>query len=192
MDRFPRLLCSATLLLIAAIPLFASQKRITAMSLDGQWFFAVDSGWSYSVETVTAGAHWRPISVPGSWQAQFPDLRDYQGVGWYRKSFDAPKIRRGETVILTFGAVDYRAEVYANGTRVGVHEGGYTPFSYDIGSVVHPGANEIMVRVMDPALGGKGTEDHLRVYRTESRPGIVTSDCVRASADVVPRAGSPG
>jgi len=128
------------------------------MSLDGQWFFAVDSGGSYSAETVTAGAHWRPISVPGSWQAQFPDLRDYQGVGWYRKSFDAPKIRRGETVILTFGAVDYRAEVYANGTRVGVHEGGYTPFSYDIGSVVHPGANEIMVRVMDPALGGKGTE----------------------------------
>ncbi len=164
MDHLPRICCSVTLLLITAIPLCASPTRVTMMSLDGEWLFAADSSGQYTSETVVARAFWRPISVPGSWQAQFPDLRDYQGVGWYRKSFDAPHIRRGETAVLTFGAVDYRAEVFANGTRNGVHEGGYTPFSVDIGAVIHPGANEIIVRVMDPVLGGEGTEGI--VYRS--------------------------
>lgn len=127
-------------------------------SLDGQWFFAVDSAGQYAVATVGTRGNWRRITVPGSWQAQFADLRDYQGVGWYRKSFDAPKMRRGETVVLTFGAVDYRAEVFLNGAKIGVHDGGYTPFQFEIGHVIKPGSNEVVVRVMDPVTAGNGTE----------------------------------
>jgi hypothetical protein len=134
------------------------QREGASVSLDGTWSFAVDTAGTFSVGTLKDRAGWRTITVPGSWQAQCSDLRDFQGVGWYRRTFDPPKSRRGEAMVLTFGAVDYCAEVFVNGVKVGSHEGGYTPFCFEIGDVVHPGANELVVRVMDPVLKGEGTE----------------------------------
>jgi hypothetical protein len=51
---------------------------------------------------------------------------------------------------LCFGAVDYLADVYVNGQKVGTHEGGYTPFEFDITSLLRAGENQIAVRVVDP------------------------------------------
>jgi hypothetical protein len=159
MTTFQRLHLFTALLAITASTFCSGKPReSTSLTLDGTWSFAVDTAGAFAVETVKDRANWRSITVPGSWQAQCRDLRDYQGVGWYRKSFEAPKSRRGEEMVLTFGAVDYRAEVFVNGVRVGSHDGGYTPFSFEIGTAMHPGSNEILVRVMDPALKGDGTE----------------------------------
>jgi hypothetical protein len=136
----------------------AGPPETLSLSLDGQWSLAVDSGGVYTVETVRELGLWRNIDVPGSWQAQCADLRDYQGVAWYRKSFDPPKMRRGESAVLTFGAVDYRADVFMNGVKAGGHEGGYTPFRCEVGALLHEGTNELMVRVMDPVFTDEGTE----------------------------------
>ena len=53
-------------------------------------------------------------------------------VVWYRRAFDAPE---GERLLLHFGAVDYRATVWVNGEEVGSHEGGHTPFAFEISQV---------------------------------------------------------
>ena len=117
------------------------------IDLDGMWEFQLDH-----VGTLTPAelGPMRPIVVPSPWQAQFDDLRLVSGVGWYRRSFFVPDEWRGSTLLLHFGAVDYFAEAWLNGLRVGEHEGGYLPFSFEVQEVVRYGEpNEIIVRVVD-------------------------------------------
>jgi hypothetical protein len=78
------------------------------------------------------------------------------GVAWYRTTFDRPDLALGRRALLRFGACDYFAEVFVNGQRVGTHEGGYTPFTFDVTDVLRPGANELAVRVTDPPMGDEG------------------------------------
>jgi len=133
-------------------------------SLDGEWQFLVDQDstnlkiGALKISDISKRKDWRTARVPLSWQAQFADLRDYQGVAWYRRMFTVPQLSEDKTVLLKFGAVDYLAEVYVNGKLAGKHEGGYTPFTFDIGSFVKAGQNELAVRVTDPATTERGTE----------------------------------
>jgi hypothetical protein len=124
------------------------------LPLDGEWEFAVDPDRSLSPATLAA-AELRRIRVPGPWQAQFADLRDYTGVAWYRHRFrwTEPEDPAGTDVVhlLRFGAVDYFATVWLNGVLVGEHEGGYLPFELPVTSVLrHDGDNELVVKVIDP------------------------------------------
>ena len=68
-------------------------------------------------------------------------------VVWYRRRFDAPAADR---LLLHFGAVDYRATVWVNGTEVARHEGGHTPFTADIGALARGADNVLVVRAEDP------------------------------------------
>ncbi len=76
---------------------------------------------------------------------------------WYHRTFTVPSDWTGSQVILHFGAVDYESEVYINGKSVGIHHGGYDPFSYDITPYLsNNGPQDIIVRVYDPTeLGGQ-------------------------------------
>ncbi|HEU4698851.1 MAG TPA: glycoside hydrolase family 2 TIM barrel-domain containing protein [Gemmatimonadales bacterium] len=124
------------------------------LSLDGVWEFVPDPK-----RDVHPG-HWpadraRTIRVPGPWQAQFDDLRDYSGTAWYRLQFALPALEEasnGPTVqALHFGAVDYHTTAWLNGQLVGQHEGGYLPFEFDVTAAVRPGTtNELVVKVIDP------------------------------------------
>lgn len=74
---------------------------------------------------------------------------------WYRRSFDVPSAWRGRRVMLNFGAVDWKCDVWVNGTAVGGHEGGFAPFGLDITDALKSrGANEVVVRVYDPTDRG--------------------------------------
>jgi hypothetical protein len=127
------------------------------ISLDGTWQFAADSsGRKHPSET--SSLYWREITVPSSWQASFDDLREYQGIGWYRKNININSINISNIYLLKFNAVDYLSEVWVNGKNVGKHEGGFTPFSFDISPVIKDGNNEIIVRVLDPVYDDPGTE----------------------------------
>jgi hypothetical protein len=136
--------------------------------LDGEWEFFPDPQQSLTVETLHS-QDGRSIQVPGPWQAQFEDLRDYSGVAWYRKQFEVadgrtggPSAQRLEnppsahppvrlSAYLHFGAIDYFATVWLNGQLVGEHEGGYLPFELDVTDRLRDGeANELVVRVIDP------------------------------------------
>lgn len=70
---------------------------------------------------------------------------------WYRRVFEVPSDWNGQRILLHFGAVDWEAQVYVNGTSLGVHRGGYDAFSYDITDALLPdGPQELIVRVYDP------------------------------------------
>jgi beta-galactosidase/beta-glucuronidase len=58
------------------------------IDLDGRWDFFPDPQQRMTPERLDPDAR-RDIAVPGPWQAQFADLRDYSGVAWYRRVFDA-------------------------------------------------------------------------------------------------------
>ncbi|MCB0045506.1 MAG: hypothetical protein KDD92_08765 [Caldilineaceae bacterium] len=122
------------------------------ISLDGTWDFQIDptGGLDASI-----GQDWRRTTVPMPWQAQFEDLRLVDGVAWYRRTFvlDAEHLAwiGSQTAVLHYGAVNYQATVWLNDVEVGAHEGGYLPFEFDVASLLRPGVNELLVRVVDPS-----------------------------------------
>lgn len=91
----------------------------------------------------------KPTKVPWVIQDAFPD---YHGVAWYWREFQAPaNVHRQGRYLLRFQAVDYLGEVWVNGLRVGVHEGGEEPFVLDVTDAIKPThTNLLAVRVLNP------------------------------------------
>src|SRR5690606_9586312 len=71
----------------------------------------------------------------------------YEGSVWYRKKFDAPKAQKSDRIFVHFGAVNYRADVYLNGKKLGVHLGGFTPFHYEITGKLNAKVNSLILKV---------------------------------------------
>ncbi|HUS20171.1 MAG TPA: glycoside hydrolase family 2 TIM barrel-domain containing protein [Terriglobales bacterium] len=134
------------------MPLATSFDDAPRLELLHGWELLTDPSGRMSREAVSDATGWRPARVGLSWNAQFEDLRDYMGVAWYRTHFRVPQFDDSRHALLKFGGVDYFAEVYVNGVIAGTHEGGYTPFSFDITLAAKPGVNELMVRVIDPPM----------------------------------------
>lgn len=74
---------------------------------------------------------------------------DFHAVCWYARSFDVPEPFSGERLLLHFGAVDYRTDVWLNGRHLGQHVGGYDPFQFDVTDLAKPSGNRLTVRVHD-------------------------------------------
>ena len=75
----------------------------------------------------------QPISVPGVWETQLgADYTAYDGVGWYRTTFDLPGTAADRQFVLTFEAIDYYAEIWINDRFICSHEDGYTPIVIDL------------------------------------------------------------
>jgi beta-glucuronidase len=86
------------------------------------------------------------VELPGAWIGHSPEMRYYNGLVWYQRTFDfAPQ--PGKRTFVRFGAVDYRADVYLNGKKVVSHFGGFTPFATEVTQFVRPGSNQITVGV---------------------------------------------
>lgn len=86
------------------------------------------------------------LEVPGDWNSQSDELKYYEGTVWYGRHFDAEP-QPGEREILCFGAVSYRCRVYLNGKLIGSHEGGFTPFEFDVTDDLVKGDNFLVVEV---------------------------------------------
>lgn len=120
--------------------------------LNGWWKFQVDpkdqgerEAW-YQKELAEA----RQVEVPHIWQRE-EEYVQYCGTGWYEKQFAPIEIPQGKHVYLCFGAVDFQARVWLNGRFIGEHEGGFTPFEFDVTSCMNKGdMNRLTVRVFDP------------------------------------------
>jgi beta-glucuronidase len=128
-------------------------------SLQGKWQIIVN--W-YDIKRNVIGKDQKPqgktdfvefdftdaltLNVPGDWNSQRPELLYYEGTVCYKKTFDHDK-RSDTRTFLHFGAVNYLAEVYLNGERLGVHEGGFTPFQFEVTSQIKQGENVLIVIV---------------------------------------------
>jgi beta-galactosidase/beta-glucuronidase len=118
-------------------------------SLNGPWDFAFDPDgiWRQGGEVDWS----EQIKVP------FAPEAPASGIGhtgffracWYRKRWELPERMAGERWVLHFGAVDWNAAVWINGTCVGEHEGGYTPFSFDVTNFIVDATCEVVVRAED-------------------------------------------
>jgi len=98
----------------------------------------VEFGWNHKYS----------LDVPGDWNHQKDQFLYYEGTLWYERSFDFQKKLNGSKVYLYFGAVNYRADVYLNGHKLGQHEGGFTPFNFEVpDSLLKAKDNNLVVRV---------------------------------------------
>ncbi len=86
------------------------------------------------------------MKIPGDWNTQDQKLFYYEGTVWFRKMFDY-NLQNGKKLFVQFDAVNYKADVYLNGKKLGIHEGGFTGFNFDITSVVKAKDNYLIVKV---------------------------------------------
>lgn len=130
--------------------------------LSGDWAFAFDD------DDIGLAARWfadpqfdRSIQVPFPFESAASGIQDtgFHKVAWYSRAFDDNDLAdagffAGQRLHVHFGAVDYRASVWVDGTFLGSHEGGHTPFSFDITDAVVSGLPEhtIVVRAEDDPL----------------------------------------
>lgn len=118
------------------------------MNLNGVWQF--QPGTSAS-ESVPQGNLSRVILVPFAVESAISGVKEHHARLWYRRTFTVPASWKDQQVILNFGAVDYESEIYINGTSLGIHLGGYDPFSFNITKYLKTsGDQELTVRVFDP------------------------------------------
>ncbi|MBK9485269.1 MAG: beta galactosidase jelly roll domain-containing protein [Chitinophagaceae bacterium] len=86
------------------------------------------------------------LKVPGDWNTQKENLFYYEGTIWYKRSFDF-NLKENNRLFVYFGGVNYKAEVYLNGIKLGTHEGGFTSFNYEVTSVVKQKNNYLILKV---------------------------------------------
>jgi len=145
-----------------------------AMSLNGKWQYIVDpyetGFYDYRYKELKEDhpdAYWNSdvpvnrsdkkehgyidkytLDVPGDWNHQKPEFVYYEGTVWYKKSFDYNKPNSDSRFFIYFGAVNYRADVYLNGKKLGMHKGGFTPFNFEIpASLLKDKGNFLVVKV---------------------------------------------
>lgn len=91
------------------------------------------------------------MQVPGDWNTQQEKLFYYEGTIWYKKSFDY-SLKENRRLFIYFGAVNYKAEIYLNGKKLGIHEGGFTPFNFEVTSLVRQKTNYLVLKVDNKRL----------------------------------------
>lgn len=91
------------------------------------------------------------LKVPGDFNAQMCELTYLEGIVWYKKEFSYP-LNANKRLFIHFGAVNYLADVYLNGEKIGSHEGGFTPFQFEITGKVKAGTNSLIVKVDNKRL----------------------------------------
>ena len=141
-------------------------QRSDWVSLNGAWQFAFDVDGRLLRPSEVAWT--QTIEVPFAPETPASGIHDtglFRGC-WYRREFDVPPMAGGERLLLHFGAVDYRATVWVNGCHAGQHEGGYTPFTFDItDDAIHEPSCVVIVRVEDDPedlAKPRGKQDWLR------------------------------
>lgn len=142
-------------------------ERETWKNLNGPWEFEFDFGCSAVERRLWEKERFdREILVPFCPESRLSGIgyTDFINGVAYRKNFELSQEELSGRVLLHFGAVDYEASVYVNGTLVGSHKGGYTSFCFDITKHVAPGPNTLFVAVKDDVRSGlqpKGKQAHL-------------------------------
>ncbi|MDP3644691.1 MAG: glycoside hydrolase family 2 TIM barrel-domain containing protein [Bacteroidota bacterium] len=112
--------------------------------------------WNYSI--LKAGMA-EPSAFDGQILVPFPVESSLSGVMktvggenevWYKRAFEVPVKWKGKNILLQFGAVDWKADVWINDIKIGSHTGGYTPFSFDITPfLIKNSGQKLVVRVWD-------------------------------------------
>lgn len=164
------------ILLIAVVPCVRAQQVGPIQNVDSRKTIGLDGQWQIIVDPYESGFYdyrYQPsangyfknakpksksdlieydfdksgtLKVPGDWNTQSDQLFFYEGTIWYKKSFDYQR-KPNTRVFVHFGAANYQADVYLNGEKAGQHEGGFTPFNFEVTRLVRDGDNFLIVKV---------------------------------------------
>ena len=144
-------------------------QRENWQNLNGHWDYAITPVKQTDVPTKWNGK----ILVPYCLESKLGGVQrllDASEALWYRRTFKT-NVKEGTRTLLNFEAVDYRSEVFVNGRSVGKHQGGNTPFAFDISGALKDGENELIVRVEDETekfqLRGKQTLNPRGIWYTQ-------------------------
>lgn len=116
--------------------------------------------WKYAIRPKEGGMpeQWDgEILVPFAVESSLSGVMQTVGpeqVLWYHTAFEVPESWSDDQIVLHFGAVDWRAEVWINDIQLGQHEGGYDGFSFDLTPFLKEGKQELVVKVWDPTDHG--------------------------------------
>jgi beta-glucuronidase len=163
-------------LLICLEGVQAQQPSALITNIDGRHTTSLDGRWRIIIDPYETGYYdyrWQPradgyfknqkpqspsdlieydfdssqqLNVPGDWNSQDDKLLFYEGTIWYKKSFDYQK-KDGTRLFVYLGAANYVADVYLNGQKLGRHEGGFTPFNFEVTQLVREKDNFLVVKV---------------------------------------------
>ena len=159
-------------LLLFSINLFAQQiplpehprpdfERTNWINLNGSWDFEFDSlniglnkNWQNGQSPFS-----KKINVPFPWGAPLSGVKDEADFAWYKRTITVPKSWSNQRVFVTVGASDWETTVWLDGVLIGKHQGGYTPFSFELKNVKYDTPQYLVIKVDDKrrdfALYGK-------------------------------------
>ena len=132
-------------------------QRRNWLNLNGEWQFEIDAAGDGEQRGLPSGK-----DLSGTIRVPFCPESKLSGIGhtdfmthvWYRRTFRVPEAIRGQRLLLHFGAVDWEARVWVNGTLAGQHRGGYSPFWFEVTNLVREGDNELVVHARDDTRSG--------------------------------------
>lgn len=116
-------------------------------SLNGLWDYAITEAEQDAWDSAD-GQILVPFAVESALSGVGRTVTDSTAL-WYKTTFTVPSAWSGKHLKLNFDAVDWKADVYLNGSHIGTHTGGYTAFSYDVTSFLKEGEQELIVKVID-------------------------------------------
>lgn len=175
MRWLPRLMVALWFLLLQGCSVLPTEPVAVGNSgsLAGRWEFLP----SVSAELPADNARWQRIGVPGNW---YTEGYDHHGYAWYRLNFNA-NTASDMISSLHFGGVDYFADVWLNGQKLGLHEGYFQTFAFDVTPHLKAGQNTLLVRVNSPLEQPQDYSLHKRLIKGifahhDTRPGGAWSE----------------
>lgn len=159
-------------------PLLCIAQKEDSINLNGTWQILYDhdnmgraSDWMHA-DVFEQHPDKKEIQIPSCWE-EFNE--NYEGVVFYKRHFNVLKHWKNKVIHLQFDAVNYLAEVYVNNVAIGYHEGGFTPFSFNVEHVLNFGAENVLtLRVVGPVTLSDKVIDGMGKMETPQWRGAYT------------------
>jgi beta-glucuronidase len=166
--------CKQIFKILAVFLFYTAQAQPAMINVSGRHITSLNGNWNVLLDPVGDG-EWKQVwlekkplkktdffeysfdgtplmKVPGDFNHQMCELANTEGVVWYKKEFNCvPK--PGKRLFIHFSSVNYLADVYLNGEKLGSHEGGFTPFQFEITDKVKTGNNSLIVKANSHRVG---------------------------------------
>jgi beta-galactosidase/beta-glucuronidase len=135
--------------------------RSNWLSLNGLWQFqpGTTNDPVPTNQTLTS-----QILVPYPMESALSGVQQYSAWSWYRRTFTVPPAWSGQHILLHLDAVNWQSQLFINGQRVGIHKGGYDPFTYDITPYLIGSAQELILQVYSPVDNGSQPRGKQTLY----------------------------